>query len=188
MEQKVIRKGGSFLFEEVPPAEVFTPEDFGEEHEMIVRTTKRFIENEVLPNAEALEHKDWDLTRKLMIQAGELGILGVDIEEEYGGAHLDSIASPLQDLRQLFDHMDRTSVEGWQRVLARLRGLPAAAEGYRSRLEDGRRRGYLVARRQVLEGIRQASAHGGEDSSLYDLSRELEGLEIGDAALHASII
>jgi alkylation response protein AidB-like acyl-CoA dehydrogenase len=95
MEQKVIRKGGSFLFEDVPPEEVFTPEDFGEEHEMIVRTTKRFIENEVLPNAEALEHKDWDLTRKLMIQAGELGLLGVDIEEEYGGAHLDSIASLL---------------------------------------------------------------------------------------------
>jgi alkylation response protein AidB-like acyl-CoA dehydrogenase len=95
MEQKVIRKGGSFFFEEVPAQEVFTPEDFGEEHEMIIRTTERFIKNEVVPQIEQLEHKDWDLTRKLMLKAGELGLLGVDIEEKYGGAEMDVISSML---------------------------------------------------------------------------------------------
>ncbi len=95
MEQKVIRKGGSFFLEEVPAKEVFTPEDFGEEHEMIVKTTERFIKNEVVPQIEQLEHKDWDLTRKLMLKAGELGLLGVDIEEKYGGAEMDVIASLL---------------------------------------------------------------------------------------------
>lgn len=95
MEQNVIRKGGSFLLEELSPSEVFTPEDFGDEHEMIANTTKRFVKNEVLTNAEQIEQKDWDLTRKLMRKAGELGLLGVDIEEEYGGSHLDAIASLL---------------------------------------------------------------------------------------------
>jgi len=95
MGQKVIRKGGSFLLEDVPPAEVFTPEDFSEVHEMIASTTDRYVKNEVVPNSEALEHKDWELTRKLMLKAGELGLLGADIEEEYGGSHLDSIASLL---------------------------------------------------------------------------------------------
>jgi len=95
MEQHVIRKGGSFLLEELSPSEVFTPEDFGDAHKMIVNTISRFVKNEVLTNAEQIEQKDWDLTRKLMRQAGELGLLGVDIEEEYGGSHLDSIASLL---------------------------------------------------------------------------------------------
>jgi alkylation response protein AidB-like acyl-CoA dehydrogenase len=95
MEQKVIRKGGSFLFEDVPPGEVFTPEDFGDVHQMIASTTDRFVKNEVAPNAEVLEHKDWELTRKLMLKAGELGLLGADVEEEYGGSHLDAIASLL---------------------------------------------------------------------------------------------
>jgi alkylation response protein AidB-like acyl-CoA dehydrogenase len=95
MGQKVIRKGGSFLLEDVPPAEVFTPEDFSEVHEMIANTTDRYVKNEVVPNSEALEHKDWELTRKLMLKAGELGLLGADIEEEYGGSDLDSIASLL---------------------------------------------------------------------------------------------
>lgn len=95
MEQNVIRKGGSFLLEDMPPSEVFTPEDFSDEHEMIANTTDRFVKNEVLTNAEQIEQKDWDLTRKLMRKAGELGLLGADIEEEYGGSHLDAIASLL---------------------------------------------------------------------------------------------
>jgi alkylation response protein AidB-like acyl-CoA dehydrogenase len=95
MEAKVIRKGGSFLLEDVPAAEVFTPEDYTEEHRMIVKTARRFIENEVLPHAEALEHKDWDLTRELMLKVGELGLLGVEMEEEYGGTEMDTVTSLL---------------------------------------------------------------------------------------------
>jgi alkylation response protein AidB-like acyl-CoA dehydrogenase len=101
MEQKVIRKGGSFFFEEVPAGEVFTPEDFRDEHEMITKTTERFIENEVVPQADVLEHKEEDIERafemhrRLMLKAGELGLLGVDIEEQYGGAEMDVISSLL---------------------------------------------------------------------------------------------
>jgi len=95
MKEKTIRKGSSFFMEETLAAEVFTPEDFSEEHLMIIKTIESYIKNEVVPNMDALEHKDWDLTRRLMLQAGELGFLGVDIEEEYGGAEMDHIASLL---------------------------------------------------------------------------------------------
>jgi len=90
-----IRKGGSFLLEEVSPQEIFTPEEFTEEHKMIIDTTERFIKNEIVPHMEELEHKDFELTRQLLLKAGELGLLGADIEEKYGGAQLDSIASLL---------------------------------------------------------------------------------------------
>jgi len=92
MTEKTIRKGGSFLLEDVPAEEVFTPEDFSEEHRMLIETAERFVKNEVVPNMEKLEHKDWDLSRKLMLQAGELGLLGCEIEEKYGGSQLDMIA------------------------------------------------------------------------------------------------
>ncbi len=95
MKEATIRKGGSFLLEDVPPEEVFTPEDFSEEHQMIISTTEKFIKNEVTPNIEKLEHKDWELSRKLMAQAGELGLLGAEIEEKYGGSQMDMITALL---------------------------------------------------------------------------------------------
>src|SRR4030065_2940572 len=88
MGTKVIRKGGAFFLEDVPAVEVFTPEDLSEEHEMIASTTQRFVKNEVRPNAQRLEHKDWDLNRQLLLKAGELGLLGADIEDKYGGSRM----------------------------------------------------------------------------------------------------
>jgi alkylation response protein AidB-like acyl-CoA dehydrogenase len=92
LETQEIRKGAAFLLEAIPAREIFTPEDFTEEHKMIIDTTERFVKNEVAPHIEKLEHKDFELTRQLMLKAGELGLLGADIEERYGGAELDSIA------------------------------------------------------------------------------------------------
>ncbi|MCL0095368.1 acyl-CoA dehydrogenase family protein [Dehalococcoidia bacterium] len=95
METGKIRKGGAFLVEEIAPQEIFTPDDFTEEHRMIIKTTEDFVKNEVQPHIEELEHKDFELTRKLMRQVGELGLLGADIEEQYGGSTMDKIASLL---------------------------------------------------------------------------------------------
>lgn len=92
--QKVV-KGGAFLIEEFSPRDVFTPEDFTEEQKMIARTTEEFVENEVVPNIEKLEHKDWDLTVRLLRKAGELGLLGIEIPEKYGGLDLDKVSSML---------------------------------------------------------------------------------------------
>ncbi|MCL0079896.1 acyl-CoA dehydrogenase family protein [Dehalococcoidia bacterium] len=95
METGKIRKGGAFLVEEIAPQEIFTPDDFTEEHRMIIKTTEDFVKNEVQPHIEELEHKDFELTRKLMRQVGGLGLLGADIEEQYGGSAMDKIASLL---------------------------------------------------------------------------------------------
>jgi len=95
LETQEMRKGGAFLLDATPPGEVFTPEDFSEEHKMIMDATESFVKNEVAPHIEKLEHKDFDLTRELMRKAGELGLLGSDIEERYGGSELDSISHAL---------------------------------------------------------------------------------------------
>ncbi|MHC0038212.1 acyl-CoA dehydrogenase family protein [Pseudoneobacillus sp. C159] len=88
-------KGGSFLIEDVSKDRLLTPEDFTDEHLMIARTTEDFIANEVLPQVERLENHEFDRSVKLLKQAGELGLLGVDVPEEYGGLGLDKISSAL---------------------------------------------------------------------------------------------
>lgn len=86
-------KGGSFLIEERSPAEIFTPEDFTGEHKQIARTTDEFIQNEVMPNVERIEHKDFPLLKELLKKAAELGLTAVDIPEKHGGLELDKISS-----------------------------------------------------------------------------------------------
>ncbi len=93
--QETMPKGGQFILEEADFQTIFTPEDFNEEQRMIVRMTRDFIEGEVVPKAEEIEKLNYELTVKLLRQAGELGLLGADIPEVYGGAALDKISSSL---------------------------------------------------------------------------------------------
>jgi alkylation response protein AidB-like acyl-CoA dehydrogenase len=95
MEQKTPIKGGGFLLEEASPERVFTPEEFTEEHRMIAQTTEEFMKNELLPNAEEIEHQNFELVVDLMRKAGELGLLGAGIPEKYGGLGLDETSSVL---------------------------------------------------------------------------------------------
>src|SRR5258706_4220143 len=89
IEAKQIDKGGAFLIEEQTPESIFTPGDFNEEHRMIADTTRQFMDAEVLPRINELENKDWKLARALVKQAAELGLVGANIPEEYGGLGLD---------------------------------------------------------------------------------------------------
>ena len=73
-EKKEVIKGGAFLIEERTPQEIFTPEDFTEEHRMIAETTRQFMDAEVLPRINELENKDWKLARELVKQAADLGL------------------------------------------------------------------------------------------------------------------
>ena len=87
------RKGGSWLLEDTAPADIFTPEKKSDEHRLMAQTTDEFISNEVLPNLEKLESKDWELARTLIRRCGELGLLGTTVPEEYGGLDLDKASS-----------------------------------------------------------------------------------------------
>lgn len=85
--------GGSFLLGDSKPADVFTPEDFTEEHRLIGQTARDFAEREILPNLDRIEQKDWGLTRQLIRKLGDLGFLGIGVPAAYGGSELDMIAS-----------------------------------------------------------------------------------------------
>jgi alkylation response protein AidB-like acyl-CoA dehydrogenase len=88
MEKEYI-KGGEFLISEGTPETCFTPEDFTDEHRMIGETCREYIDNEVVPNLPALEKHEWDIAKGLLKKAGDLGLLGANISEEYGGMALD---------------------------------------------------------------------------------------------------
>src|SRR6202521_3989764 len=87
--------GGSFLLEERQTADVFTPEDFSEQHQMIGQTAEEFAVNEVLPQAEKIEHKDYSVSRDLLKKAGDLGLSGVEIPEPYGGLEMDKVTAAI---------------------------------------------------------------------------------------------
>ncbi len=88
-----IVKGGNFLLDSISAEKVFTPEDFSEEHIMIGKTTEEFVVNDVVPQLEEIENHNFDISRRLLTKAGELGLLGADVPEEYGGLGLDKISS-----------------------------------------------------------------------------------------------
>lgn len=87
--------GGSFLIEDALPEEVFTPEDLSEEQKQIAQTTVDFAEEQVLPALPEIEAKNFDVSRKLMRHTGELGLMSVDVPEEYGGLEMDKVTSAL---------------------------------------------------------------------------------------------
>jgi len=91
----VAAAGGSFLLESRTPAEVFTPEDLNEEQRQIAQTAAQFARDEILPRAVAIEAKEPGVMQELMRKAGELGFVGVDVPEEYGGVGMDKTTSTL---------------------------------------------------------------------------------------------
>lgn len=84
-EVKTRRTGGSFLIETTDPADVFTPEDFSEEAQLLGKTTLDFIRQEVEPQLDDLESMKEGLLPELLKKAGEIGLLSTDIPEEWGG-------------------------------------------------------------------------------------------------------
>jgi butyryl-CoA dehydrogenase len=87
--------GGSFLIEETEPQAIFTAEDFTDEQRQIERATVEFAEKQIHPQIAAIEAKDLEVTRQLLRTAGSLGLMGVDVPEEYGGLQMDKVTSAL---------------------------------------------------------------------------------------------
>jgi len=93
MGEKRIFSGGEFLITDAAPEDIFAPEDFTDEHKMIYETAKDFVDKEVIPNMDRIEEKDKELVLSLLAKAGELGLLGTDVPEEYGGLGLDKVST-----------------------------------------------------------------------------------------------
>ena len=90
-----ILRGGAWLLEASEPDAVLTPEMLTDEQRLIGQTAEEFVAKEVLPQLDRLEQKDWALARSLVQRCGELGLLGVDVAEAYGGVQLDKVTSIL---------------------------------------------------------------------------------------------
>lgn len=88
-------KGGSFLLEDSSWKDVYTPEDFSEEHQLIGEMTNDFVRNSVMPHLDSMEKHDFKKVLELMKQAGELGLLSADVPEMFGGAGLDKISTAI---------------------------------------------------------------------------------------------
>ena len=86
-------RGGSWLIEDTPHDSIFTREKLTDEHRLIGQTADEFMANEVIPSIDRLEQKDWAFVRELVKKGAELGLLGTDVPEEYGGLALDKISS-----------------------------------------------------------------------------------------------
>jgi len=95
MSEKKSLKGGEFIIRETNAQDVFIPEEFNEEQRMIAQSFKEFTDTQVLPQMEQLEKHDRELLTKMFKDAGELGLLGVSIPEEYGGFGQNFVTSML---------------------------------------------------------------------------------------------
>jgi len=91
--EPTILRGGEWLLQGSSADGVFTPERLTDEHRLIAQTAQEFVDNEVLPKLDQLEQKDWALARNLVKRGGDLGLLGVDVPEAYGGVGLDKVTS-----------------------------------------------------------------------------------------------
>ncbi len=80
-----VLKGGEFLIKEADPESIFIPEDLSEEQRMMADAAKEFVTKEIWPKLDAIDKQEAGLTVSLMEKAGELGLLGAAIPEEYGG-------------------------------------------------------------------------------------------------------
>ncbi|HEU4742570.1 MAG TPA: acyl-CoA dehydrogenase family protein [Meiothermus sp.] len=90
-DRKLAKKGGGWLLEK--PEGIFTPEDFDDTTRMIQDTVRQFVEKEYRPVAQAMEHGELEHNIPLLKKAGELGLLGVEVSEEYGGLDLPKTVS-----------------------------------------------------------------------------------------------
>ncbi|MBB3108658.1 alkylation response protein AidB-like acyl-CoA dehydrogenase [Paenibacillus phyllosphaerae] len=96
--------GASFIIEDQDFHSIVTPDELTDEQRMIAETTAEFVERDVLPVDEQLEKLDYDLTVKLMRKSGELGLLGADVPEAFGGLGLDKVSSTL-----ISEHLSRAA-------------------------------------------------------------------------------
>ena len=85
--------GGSFLLESPHPEDVFTPAELSDDQRLIGQTAEEFVTKEVTPHIAELEEKKPGLLAQLLKKAGELGLLGGGVPDEYGGTGLDRVSS-----------------------------------------------------------------------------------------------
>ena len=86
MATQPLTPGGGFLLSESDAQDIHTPEDFTDEHHLLVNTIRSFVMQEVVPRTDAIEAKEPGLMPELLKKAGELGLLSIEVPQQFGGA------------------------------------------------------------------------------------------------------
>jgi len=94
-KEKNLLRGGQFLVKEIDCDDLFTPEDFSEEQNMMRDAVTEFVDREVWPQKARFETKDYAFTKEIMEKAGALGFLGVAVPEEYDGLGMGFVSTML---------------------------------------------------------------------------------------------
>jgi alkylation response protein AidB-like acyl-CoA dehydrogenase len=87
------RRGADWLIADTAPTDVFTPDAFSDEHRLIRKTAGELLQQDILPATDELEKKNWGLARSLIQRCGSVGLLGIDVPDEFGGVDLDKVSS-----------------------------------------------------------------------------------------------
>ena len=95
IQNKIKLDGGEFILKDIPSNEVFTAEDFSEEQKMIRDTVIDFVNREIWPQKMRFEEKDYDFTVESMKKIGDLGLLGINVDQDYGGLGMDFVSTML---------------------------------------------------------------------------------------------
>lgn len=95
MEKELSIKGGAFMIKDTDPADVFIPEEFDEEQRMIAQTCQDFLDTEVFPILDRIDSQEEGLMPELLTKAGDLGLLGISVPEEYDGFGQSFVTSML---------------------------------------------------------------------------------------------
>ncbi len=93
MESNKAIKGGEFLIRETKAEDIFIPENYSEEQQMILQTCRDFVDQEVAPNFDRIDEMEEGLMPSLLKKSGELGMLGISVPNEYGGMGLGFLES-----------------------------------------------------------------------------------------------
>ncbi len=124
-------RGGAFLLETREPHEIYTPEDFTDEHRAIAKTTENFWNQEVGPNVEAIQHGDKDLAISIVRKSAELGLTAVTAPERFGGMEMDLIAQMV-----VAENLARDgSYSGWHGAHAGIGTMPVLMFGTEAQKE-----------------------------------------------------
>jgi hypothetical protein len=163
-----VLRGGAWLLESSDADAVFTPERLTEEHRLIGQMTKEFVDNEVMP-ARSARTEGLDAARKLVRRCGDLGLLGVDVPEVYGGVGLDKVTSVV--VSEKLSHAASFGASfGAQANLTVvplfLFGTEAQKQRYLPKLLSGRPSAYAPANR-ALDPMRssESARHAATDGS-----------------------
>jgi alkylation response protein AidB-like acyl-CoA dehydrogenase len=150
-------KGGGFLLQALRPEDIYSPEDFTDDHRAIARTTEDFWKKEVEPNLEGIWHQEPGLAASIVKKSAQLGLTAVTVPEQYGGMELDLISNMVVAEALSKDG----SYSGWHGAHAGIGTLPVLLFG-----TEQQKQKYLtrLAKGELIGAYCLTEPHAGSDA------------------------